>query len=338
MSLDSNVEVTKCLYVEQDTDSGRAVRSIREFPLGKLDDEFVRIRVDYSSLNYKDALCATGHPGIARKLPIIPGIDAAGVVIDSNTKAFNADDRVMVFHAAFGTSENGGMSQVADVPSQWVYKIPESLNSRTAMILGTAGFTAAQCIDELEKHQITPESGEIIVTGATGGVGIVAVALLSKLGYSVVASSGKPDRYNWLKELGAKEVIGRESLIDETDRPLLSGRWAGAVDTVGGKTLASICRSTKPQGCVTACGLVGGTELEMSVYPFILRGITLQGVDTAGISPEYRSQIWQKISTEWMIDRLEDLAIEVSLEKLDSKIDEILTGNVAGRVIVSMND
>ena len=337
MSLNSNAVSTKCLYVEKVSPDDSAVRTIRTLPMDEIQANRVRIKVEYSSLNYKDALCATGHPGVARNLPIVPGIDAAGHVVESKSDQFKKGDAVMVFHAAFGTAENGGMSQFIDVPADWVYPIPAQLNSRTAMIYGTAGFTAAQCIDQLQKHDIRPDVGEIIVSGATGGVGIVSVAMLSKLGYTVVASSGKPEKFDWLKELGASDVIGRAELDDQTDRPLLTGRWGGAVDTVGGNTLPTILRSTKPQGCVTACGLVGGIDLNMSVYPFILRGVTLQGVDTAGISPKYRREIWQKIATDWMIDTLDELEIETDLDNVETKIEEILAGKIAGRVIVKLN-
>ena len=337
MSPNSQPVSTKCLYVEKVAKDGPAVRSIRTLPLDEIGADWVRIKVDYSSLNYKDALCATGHPGVARNLPIVPGIDAAGRVIHSNSNRFKTGDLVMVFHAAFGTADNGGMSEYIDVPDEWIFPIPQPLDSRTAMIIGTAGFTAAQCIDELQKHNIQPGDGEVAVTGATGGVGIIAVSMLAKLGYTVVASTGKPEQFDRLKELGATAVVGREEFDDTTDRPLLKGRWAGAIDTVGGNTLPTILRSTRQQGCVTACGLVGGSDLNMTVYPFILRGVTLQGIDTAGISPEYRSQIWQKIANEWMIGCLEELAIETNLENIETKIEEILAGKIAGRVVVKIS-
>lgn len=337
MSPNSQPVSTKCLYVEKLSEDGPAVRSIRTMPLDEIPANWVRVKVNYSSLNYKDALCATGHPGVVRSLPIVPGIDAAGTVLESKSNAFDDGDLVMVFHAAFGTAENGGMSEFIDVPEEWVFPIPQPLDSKTAMIVGTAGFTAAQCIDELQKHGVHPDSGEIAVTGATGGVGIIAVAMLAKLGYTVVASSGKPEQFERLRELGARSVVGREEFDDRTDRPLLKGRWAGAIDTVGGNTLPTILRSTKPQGCVTACGLVGGADLNLTVYPFILRGVTLQGVDTAGISPEYRSQIWQMIANQWMVESLQGIAIETDLENIESKIEEILAGKIAGRVIVKLN-
>lgn len=330
-------ENRKCLYVEKDSTCDKVTRQILFKTMDDLPDEWVRIQVEYSSLNYKDALCAEGHPGVAKTLPIVPGIDAAGKIVATNTPLFATGDAVMVFHAQFGTECDGGYSTLVDVPAEWVYRIPESLDSRSVMTIGTGGFTAAQCVDELQRHRVLPESGEIIVSGATGGVGIFAIGILAKLGYRVVASTGKPEQVGWLKSLGASEVVGREQLNDETKRPLLAGKWAGAVDTVGGNTLATILRSTRPFGCVTACGLVGGPNFEISVYPFILRGVALQGIDTAGIEREYRQEVWNRIAQDWALERLAELAIEVDLEGLDAKIGEILAGKIAGRVIVKMD-
>ncbi len=338
MSSVDSVDSTRCLFVEKNADTDVILRGIKQQPIDELRDGYVRVEVAYSSINYKDALCATGHPGVAKSLPIIPGIDAAGKVVAGGDPDFTSGDLVMVFHAAFGTEVNGGLSQYLDVPKSWVYKIPEPLDARNAMAIGTGGFTAAQCVDELIKHNVTPDKGEIVVSGATGGVGIFAVGILSKLGYSVVASTGKAARQSWLKKFGANRIIDRASLNDASDRPLLGGQWAGAVDTVGGNTLATVIRATQPQGCVTACGLVGGATFDISVYPFILRGITLQGIDTACISREYRSAIWQRIATDWKIDGIEELIIEVDLDGVEEKIQKILAGEIAGRVVVRLNN
>lgn len=333
-----STKMSTCLHVQpvgsREEDVRSVSREVRSLPLDSLKEGHVRVAVKYSSLNFKDALCATGHPGVARTLPIIPGIDAAGEVVQSSSDTFAEGDRVMIFHADFGTKSNGGYSQFVDVPTEWVFRIPDSLSERDAMIVGTAGFTSAQCIDELQKHGVEPDGGEVVVSGATGGVGIFALMLLAKLGYTVVASTGKSDKADWLRSLGAADVIGRDQVNDQSERELLKGRWAGAVDTVGGNTLATILRSTVPHGCVTACGLVGGTNFGISVYPFILRGITLQGIDTATISPDYRAKLWSRIATDWQIESLGDIAIEVDLNGLEEKIEQILAGQIAGRVIV----
>ncbi len=324
----------RALMVERDGDEVR--REIKNVPVPELSPGHVRVRVQWSSLNYKDALAATGHPGVARNLPLIPGIDAAGVVDDPGDTPWRTGQEVMVFHPRLGTEVNGSYAEFVTVPQDWLYEIPRGLNPRSAMIYGTAGFTAAQSIDQLLFHKIAPGSGPVVVTGATGGVGVFAVKMLQRLGFEVVAVSGKPERYEWLRSLGASEVVGREAVNDTSGRPLLSGRWAGAVDTVGGNILATILRSTKPAGCVTACGLVAGHELNMTVYPFILRGVTLQGIDSAGVSREYRAGLWEKIATEFAVPGLDELAIETDLEHLGEQIDNILAGKIAGRVIVKM--
>lgn len=335
---ENSTNSTTCLFVQSedsnnDADS-KVKRELRSLPLNRLNEGYVRVAVEYSSLNFKDALCASGHPGVARSLPIIPGIDAAGTILESNNEEHPVGQKVMIFHAEFGTKVNGGYSQFVDVPAEWLYPLPDQLTTRDAMVIGTAGFTAAQSIDQLQRHGVEPGSGEVVVTGATGGVGIFAVMILARLGYQVVASTGKADKGDWLRSLGAAEVIGRDQVNDQSDRELLKGRWAGAVDTVGGNTLATILRSTVPHGCVTACGLVGGTNFGISVYPFILRGVTLQGIDTATIPREYRASIWDRLASDWKLENLEDVAIEVDFNKLEEKIEQILAGQIAGRVIV----
>lgn len=307
-------------------------------PLEQESGEQVQIAIRWSSLNYKDALALHGHPGVAKQLPLIPGIDAAGVVLHSDSDRFQPGDEVLVFHARLGTERHGAYAEQLFVPADWVYPLPSGLTLREAMILGTAGFTAAQCVQELLRHDIQPGSGEIVVSGATGGVGIFAVKLLSQLGFEVVASTGKADRTDWLKEQGAREVLDRAALHDTSGRPLLGSRWAGAVDTVGGETLATILRATRGFGCVTACGLAASDRLEMTVYPFILRGITLQGVDTANIPTARRAGLWDRLAGPWKPTGLEELATEVDLNGLPAEAERILAGQVAGRVIVRVGD
>ena len=336
MSNEIGVSKTSCVYVEKNENNDQIVRTFTERNLGPIPSGYARVRVQFSSLNYKDALCATGHPGVAKNLPIVPGIDAAGMVVECPSGNLNSGENVMIFHARFGTKSDGGWSQYVDVPEDWIYRIPNGLDARASMVIGTAGFTAGQCVDELIKHSVQPDSGEVIVTGATGGVGVCAVMLLAKLGYQVIASTGKMDKADWLKSLGAAGVISRSDIDDQSKRPLLKGRWAGAVDTVGGNTLATVLRTTQPYGCVTACGLVGGTDFSISVYPFILRGITLQGIDTAGIPREYRSEIWDRLANDWSLEKLGDLGIETDLENVDEQIEKILAGEIAGRVVVGI--
>ncbi len=246
----------------------------------------VLVRIEYSALNYKDALASTGHPGVARRMPLVPGIDAAGVVANSEDPRFAVGDEVLIASAPFGTSEHGGWSGYANVPGDWVYKLPAGFSCLEAVTWGTAGFTAAQSVERIVHMGIQPEHGPVLVTGATGGVGIFAVKLLNNLGYQVVASTGKLDKQDWLNEHGASQVVPREQLDDTSSTPLLKGQWAAAVDTVGGNTLATVLRSAQSHACVTACGLVAGHDLPLTVYPFILRGVSLCGIDSAGISRE----------------------------------------------------
>ncbi len=296
----------------------------------------VQVELHWSAINYKDALCATGNPGVARNLPIIPGIDAAGVVAISNDDRFKPGDRVLIIHAKFGTEVDGAFSTSATVPGDWLMPLPKGLDLQESMILGTAGFTAAQCIEALIHSGVQPASGPIVVTGSTGGVGSMSVAILGALGFDVTAVSGKPDRYSWLRDLGAAETIGREAIIDKSSKPLLSAQWAGAVDTVGGETLASIIRSTKTGGCVTACGLVGGNDLSLTVFPFILRGVCLQGIDSANVEMGKRERIWKKLAGPWKIKNLQVMQETVSIKELSRAIRKILDGKVAGRILVDL--
>jgi putative YhdH/YhfP family quinone oxidoreductase len=313
----------------------QVTRGIEMIGLDDLPAGEVVVRTHFSSVNYKDALAATGHSGVARQLPHVPGIDAAGTVVSSTSPQFRVGDEVMIFDANMGTNSSGGYSQYMRVPAAWVYSLPDGLSLRQAMAYGTAGFTAAQSILQLIRHDVKPESGEVVVTGATGGVGSCAVGMLAQLGYTVVAVSGKPERTDWLKALGAREVLSRTDMDDQSLRPLLKARWAGAVDTVGGNMLATVLRSAGPRACVTACGLVGGAELVITAYPFILRGVTLQGIDSANISHDTRAGIWQKLATGFALTKLDDLVREVSLDDLEDAIVDMLAGKTAGRVIVN---
>ena len=309
--------------------------SVEEFEFAQLDPGDVVVEVKYSALNFKDSLAANGNRGVARKLPLIPGIDAVGEVLESSDARYSVGQKVSVGHADFGTSHHGAMAKLVRVPGEWVYQLPDGFDLKTTVTWGTAGFTAAQSVEKIVAHGVTPADGEILVTGATGGVGIFAVKLLAKLGYKVVASTGKPERHDWLTQIGASEILTRQDLDDLSERPLLKSRWAAAVDTVGGNTLSTVLRSTVPYGCVTACGLVAGHDLPVTVYPFILRGITLCGISSALIPRESRVRLWSKIAQQWNMD-LDSIVNEISLDELPAAIDQISNGNIAGRTIVKM--
>jgi len=321
-----------CFLVDQS--DGNLVRAIPERPSSDLPAGDVLLELEYSAVNYKDALAASGHKGVALNLPLVPGIDGVGTVLESNSDRCRVGDKVMVSGADFGTRNWGGWATMARVDGTYCIPLPKGLNEREAAIIGTAGFTAAQSVERLQHHGITPEKGPILVTGATGGVGTFGVALLAQLGFEVVAVTGKADQVDWLKALGASEVISREEACDDSTRPLLSGKWAGAIDTVGGKILDTTLRATQPRGCVTACGLVAGHQLEMTVYPFILRGVSLQGIDSATASVAYREQLWQRLATDLKVEDLDRLATDVALEDVENSVVEILAGQVRGRHVV----
>ncbi|MBX7168551.1 MAG: YhdH/YhfP family quinone oxidoreductase [Pirellulales bacterium] len=296
------------------------------------------VRVAWSSLNYKDALGATGHPGVVRRFPHVPGIDAAGTIESSTSDKFRPGDRIVITGFELGAPAWGGYSELIRVPAGWIVPLPPDLTLRESMIFGTAGFTAAQSVEALLMRGVQPGSGEVLVTGATGGVGSLAVAMLARLGFQVVAATGKPQSEGYLRELGAARIVGRDEVLDTSNRPLLSARWAGAVDTVGGNLLASVLRGVKTHGVVTCCGLVGGTDLNTSVYPFILRGIDLVGIDSATWPIERRPELWARMAGPWRPANLERLvAGEVTLEGLAPEIAKILGGGQQGRVLVRLS-
>ncbi len=323
-----------CLQVRR-SDAGALTTSVVQITLADLPPGDVVIDVEYSSINFKDALATQAHPGVVRKLPHVPGIDCAGTVAGSSDARFVSGDRVLVTGYELGEPTWGGYSQKVRVPADWVIPLPTNLTAEEAMTFGTAGFTAAQCVMSLEHHGVKPRCGEVVVTGASGGVGSVAIAILAKLGYTVVAVSGKPEQANALKALGAARVIPRSEVDDKSDTPLLGARWSGAVDTVGGNTLATLLRSTDYRGCVTACGLVGGVDVPLTVYPFILRGITLDGIDSAKCPREPRLEVWRKLSGDWNVsDKLAPLAREVTLSDVPRETAAMLAGQNHGRILV----
>ena len=326
----------KALVVSENPDH-TFTRQVTDRSLDDLPDGDVLIQVAWSSLNYKDALSAIGNRGVTRNYPHTPGIDAAGVVAESRDDRFRAGDEVLVTGYDLGMNTSGGFGQYIRVPADWVVPLPATLSLKESMIYGTAGFTATLSVLKLQDHGVTPDRGEVLVTGATGGVGSVAVSILAKSGYTVVAASGKAEASRFLLDLGAKEVIARNKISDTTGRPLLKGRWAGVVDTVGGDILATAIKSTRQHAAVTCCGNVASFELNTTVFPFILRGISLLGIDSASCPMDRRLRAWEKIAGDWKIDGLDRLCTEISLAELDSHIDLILKGRLKGRTVVNMS-
>ncbi|OQW94039.1 MAG: oxidoreductase [Beggiatoa sp. IS2] len=326
----------KALWVtEQSTHSyPRTIveRQIADLPAGE-----VLIKVAYSALNYKDALSATGNKGITRRYPHTPGIDAAGTVAHSTDARFREEDEVLVTGYDLGMNTAGGFADYIRVPAAWVVKLPAGLNLHDSMVYGTAGFTAALSVFKMQLNGLTPERGSVLVIGATGGVGSIAVAILAKLGYSVTAVTGKPEQQAFLQQLGAQEILSRESLKDDPQRPLLKTRWAGVVDTVGGELLVSALKATHYDGQVACCGMVAATQLAMTIFPFILRGVNLLGIASAECKMALRTRLWELLATSWKIDtRL--LATECDLATLnDVYFDKILQGQVHGRIIVNLS-
>lgn len=303
-------------------------RSITDLPEGE-----ILVRVIWSSLNYKDALSASGNRGVTRNFPHTPGIDAAGVVAESSSEAFRPGDEVIVTSYDLGMNTSGGFAEFIRVPVDWVVPLPPGLDLRESMVLGTAGLTAGMSVAALTKS-IPPEKGEILVTGATGGVGSLAVAILSKLGYRVVAVSGKPEAMEFLVGLGASGVITRAEASAGSAKPLLKVKWAGVIDTVGGEMLVAAIKSTDLQGVVTCCGNVASPDLALNVFPFILRGVSLVGIDSQNCPMDQRKQVWQRLAADWKPVQLQTLGREVGLEDLDQEIERILRGGQKGRVLV----
>lgn len=326
----------KAMIVTEGAD-GAFTQSIGERRVEELPPGDLLIRVRYSSLNYKDALSATGHKGVTRRYPHTPGIDAAGVVEESTSTRFHAGDEVIVTGHDMGMNTPGGFGQYVRVPAEWAMHQPFGLSLKEAMIYGTAGLTAALSMQKLMVHGVTPEAGEILVTGATGGVGSMAVALLAQAGYRVVALTGKTDAAAYLTGLGASDVLDRQTFLETAGKPLLKERWAGAVDTVGGAILDAALRSMAYGSAVTCCGMVASAELHTNVYPFILRGISLYGVDSVQSPMPVREAVWEKLAGPWKPHMLEGLASECGLEQLPKRIHTLLVGGLKGRTLVNLH-
>jgi putative YhdH/YhfP family quinone oxidoreductase len=328
-------ETIRAYVVNQDGDQVQA--QVTTIPVEQLPVGEVTIAVEYSSLNYKDGLACTGQGGIVRDYPHIPGIDAAGVVVQSQDASFSAGDRVLITGYDLGVGSYGGYAEYVRAPAAWVVKTPELLSNFDAMALGTAGFTAAMCVLAMEGNGTQPGQGPILVTGATGGVGSIAVNILAQKGYAVAASTGKADQHDYLRALGASEILSREdvSLTDERPRPLLKGTWAGAIDTVGGSTLSYLLRTMDHFGNIALCGLVGGPNFAGTVIPFLLRGVNLLGIDSVLCPMPYRQEIWQRLATDLKPGHLEQIAQVISFDDLSGAVSDILQGKVKGRLLVS---
>jgi acrylyl-CoA reductase (NADPH) len=313
---------------------GKFQASFQQLDSAELPPGDLLIRVKYSSLNYKDGLAVTGKPGVIRKFPMVPGIDMAGVVEESANSAFQVGDEVVVTGGGLSESLWGGYSQLARVPSSIAVKLPQGISLKQSMAIGTAGFTAMQCVIALEKHGVRPNSGDVVVSGAAGGVGSVALAILGKLGYRVFASTGRPELGDYLRSLGAAEIIDRATLAAPSKRPMESERWAGAVDTVGGDTLAGIIRALQSNGSVAACGLAGGTALNTTVLPFILRGVNLLGINSVSVTPQERGEVWNRLALDLPTNILDAMTTEAPLDQIFELGEQILKGAVRGRTVI----
>jgi acrylyl-CoA reductase (NADPH) len=325
----------KALIANQE--DGKFSASIQEIEQSALPPGEVLVRVAYSSLNYKDGLAVTGKPGVIRRFPMVPGVDFAGTVVESSAAGFHPGDEVVV--TGCGTSEIfwGGYAQYARLDADFIVPLPKGMTLKQSMGVGTAGFTAMQSVMELERHGLKPGGREVVVSGAAGGVGSVAVAILGKLGYKAVASSGRPQLHNYLRSLGASEIIGREVLATPSKRPLETERWAAGIDNVGGETLAGMLRTLAIGGSVASCGLAGGPALNTTVFPFILRGVNLLGIDSARVPNARRREIWARLMRDLPMNLLDSMMVEIPLERVFLLGEEILAGKTRGRVVVDVN-
>jgi len=326
----------KALRISED-ESGNfprkiVLRNIEDLPAGE-----VLIQVHFAALNYKDALSSIGNRGVTRNYPHTPGIDGSGVVMSSQSNQFREGDQVIVTSYDLGMNTDGAFAEYIRVPAAWVVRLPAGLDLKEAMIVGTAGLTAGLGLHKLELMGQTPGQGPILVTGATGGVGSMAVGILAKAGYQVIASTGKEDINGFLQSLGASEVVDREYVNDDSSRPLIKPKWSGAIDTVGGNTLATLLKGCQPGGSVATCGLVGSPVFSTTVFPFIINGINLLGLDSANCPMKQRQKVWDNLASIWKLADLEKIATFCQLEGLDPYIDKMLKGLIKGRVVVDMS-
>ena len=314
------------------------VSNIQDIATPKCEENEVVIKVTYSSLNYKDALSSVGNPGVTRNFPHITGIGVAGTVYESTSSIFKVGERVLVTGYDMGMNTNGGHAEFVKIPADWVARIPDAITDKEIMTFGTAGLTAALSVNELMDNGVKPESGSILVTGATGGVGSIAVSILSKIGFTVVAISGKEEKTEYLKRIGASEVILRDTFNEEAKKPMMGEKYAGVVDTVGGEVLANALKYIKYDGVATCCGLTSSHELNTNVFPFILRGVRLIGIDSVECKLEKKQAAWEKIASKWKISTLNSITNEITLNEVKDAYSLLLAGKAVGRYVVRIKD
>ncbi|MBO1531994.1 YhdH/YhfP family quinone oxidoreductase [Psychrobacter sp. F1192] len=325
----------KALVVEE-TDAGNFDKSIQQRQVSDLPENDLLVEVHYSSLNFKDAMSASGNKRITRNYPHTPGIDAAGIVVSDKSGTFKEGQEVVVFGYDLGMDTAGGLAQMISIPADWAVECPSSLTLKEAMIYGTGGLTAALSVQKLEKMGAKPEDGPVAVTGATGGVGSISIAILKQLGYDVIAFSGKPEQSDYLKALGANEVRHRDTINEIGDKPVGHELWANAIDTIGGDYLANLLKQTKAGGAVTSCGLAGGAEFSMTVLPFITRAVSLLGIDSVYIPLDDKKAIWERVATDMKLPDLESYAEEITLEQTPEYLDRFMASQTVGRYVVNV--
>lgn len=330
------METYRALWVTE-TSEGKFERNICDLPVSQLPDKGTLIKVRYSALNFKDGLSASGHKGITRKFPHTPGVDAVGTVVSCADGRFQSGDVVLVTGYDLGMNTFGGFGQMISVPSEWVVPMPAGMTDLEAIVLGTAGYTAALGLYQMELNGQNPEKGPLVVSGASGGVGSMAVTIFASAGYEVIASTGKTHESEYLHELGATKIISREEMIGQETRPMISTRWAGGLDTVGGKTLESMLRATGLYGNVAVCGLVDTPEFSTTVYPLIIRGVNILGVASAETDRVTRMKVWEKLAGPWKPKTLSLIHQKtIGFDELNASLDDILAGKTRGRVVLDL--
>lgn len=327
----------KAFLVEKTNDK-EFISDIKQVSIPKCAENEIVIKVTYSSLNYKDALSSIGNPGVTRNFPHITGIDVAGTVYESTSNIFKIGERVLVTGYDMGMNTHGGHAQFVKVPASWVARIPDSITDKEIMTFGTAGLTAALSINELIANGVKPENGPVLVTGATGGVGSIAVSILSKIGFNVMAISGKKEKIDYLKKIGASEVILRDIFNEESKKPIMHEKYIAVVDTVGGEILANALKYIKYDGVATCCGLTSSHELNTNVFPFILRGVRLIGIDSVECKLEKKQAAWEKLASRWKINTLDSITNEITLYEIKDAYKLLLSGKAVGRYVVKIKD